>query len=174
MVPLALPAGCPPSKDPLFKISEGRPPRSNRTRDGEGVKKLLLSTFIPKGRVDFQSFRMRSLRLRVTRHGNKDMWLSELTAQWFNFQRLRSKASPIHPSFPFEPSARFFHTFGGVTFFLTSCCLAVPDESFSLLSIDLGIVYTFEIASSCLGFARNRARMNPNNAARAMSMMETL
>jgi hypothetical protein len=54
---------------------------------------------------------MRSLRLRVTRHGNKDMWLSELTVQWFNFQRLRSKASPIHPSFPFELCARFFHTF---------------------------------------------------------------
>jgi len=34
MVPLALPAGCPLSKDPLFKVSEGRPPRSNRTRDG--------------------------------------------------------------------------------------------------------------------------------------------
>ena len=31
---------------------------------------------------------MRSLRLRVARHSNKDMWLSELTAQWFNFQRL--------------------------------------------------------------------------------------
>lgn len=76
----------------------------------EAVKKLLSSTFVPKGRVDFQSFRMRSLRLRVTRHGNKDMWLSELTAQWFNFQRLRSKASPIHPSFPFERCSRFFHT----------------------------------------------------------------
>jgi len=75
---------------------------------------LLSSAFVPKGRVDFQSFRMRSLRLRVTRHGNKDMWLSELTAQWFNFQRLRSKASPIHPSFPFEPCARFFHTFSGI------------------------------------------------------------
>ena len=34
MVPIVLPAGCPPSKDPLFKVSEGRPPRSNRTRDG--------------------------------------------------------------------------------------------------------------------------------------------
>jgi hypothetical protein len=39
MVPLALPADCPPSQDPLFKVSEGRPPRSNRTRDGEAVKK---------------------------------------------------------------------------------------------------------------------------------------
>ena len=76
----------------------------------EGVKKLLWSTFVPKGRVNFQNFRMRSLRLRVTRHGNKDTWLSELTAQWFNFQRLRSKASPIHPSFPFERCSRFFHT----------------------------------------------------------------
>jgi hypothetical protein len=55
----------------------------------EAVKKLLSSTFVPKGRVDFQSFRMRSLRLRVTRHRNKDISLSELTAQWFNFQRLR-------------------------------------------------------------------------------------
>jgi len=34
MVPLALPAGCPPSNDPLFKVSEARPPRSNHTRDG--------------------------------------------------------------------------------------------------------------------------------------------
>ena len=74
----------------------------------EGVKKLISSTFVPKGRVDFQSFRMRSLRLEVTRHGNKDMCLSELMTQCFNFQRLRSKASPIHPSFPFEPCARFF------------------------------------------------------------------
>ena len=73
------------------------------------MKKLLWSTFVPKGRVDLQSFRMRSLRLKVTHHGNKDMCLSELTAQCFNFQRLRSKASPIHPSFPFEPCARFFH-----------------------------------------------------------------
>jgi len=55
----------------------------------EGVKKLLSSTFVAKGRVDFQSFRMRSLRLRVTRHGNKDRCLSELTAQCFDFQRLR-------------------------------------------------------------------------------------
>ena len=39
MVPLALPAGYPLSNDPLFKVSEGRPPRSNRTRDGEAVKK---------------------------------------------------------------------------------------------------------------------------------------
>ena len=39
MVPLAPPAGCPLSNDPLFKVSEGRPLRSNRTRDGEGVKK---------------------------------------------------------------------------------------------------------------------------------------
>jgi len=77
----------------------------------EAVKKLVSSTFVPKGRVDLQSFRMRSLRLKVTRHGNKDMCLNELTAQWFNFQRLRSKASPIHPSFPFELCARFFHTF---------------------------------------------------------------
>jgi len=55
----------------------------------EAVKKLLSSTFVPKGRVDLQSFRMRSLRLMVTYHGNKDMCLSELTAQCFNFQRLR-------------------------------------------------------------------------------------
>jgi hypothetical protein len=96
----------------MFKIYNLFPSPPPSPQRGEGVKKLLLSTFIPKGRVDFQSFRMRSLRLRVTRHGNKDMWLSELTAQWFNFQRLRSKASPIHPSFPFELSARFFHTFG--------------------------------------------------------------
>jgi hypothetical protein len=70
----------------IYNLFHSLPPSPQR---GEGVKKLLLSTFIPKGRVDFQSFRMRSLRLRVTRHGNKDMWLSELTAQWFNFQRLR-------------------------------------------------------------------------------------
>ena len=114
----ASPAASPASNDPLFKVSEGRPPRSNRTRDGEVVKKLLLSTFIPKGRVDFQSFRMRSLRLGVTRHINKDICLSEVTEQCFNFQRLRPKASPIHPSFPFEPSARFFHTF---SYGRTSC-----------------------------------------------------
>jgi hypothetical protein len=77
----------------------------------EPVKKLVSSTFVLKGQVDFQSFRMRSLRLGVTRHGNKDAWLSQLTTQCFNLQRLRSKASPIHPSFPFEPCARFFHTF---------------------------------------------------------------
>ena len=33
MVPLALPSGCPLSNDPLFKVSEGRPPRSNRSRN---------------------------------------------------------------------------------------------------------------------------------------------
>ena len=33
MLPIALPAGYHPSKDPLFKVSEGRPSRSNRTRD---------------------------------------------------------------------------------------------------------------------------------------------
>jgi hypothetical protein len=54
---------------------------------------------------------MRSLGLRGTRRGNKDMWLNEFTAQGFNFQRLRSKASPIHPSFSFQACARFFHTF---------------------------------------------------------------
>ena len=68
----------------------------------ESVKKLVSSTFVPKGQVDFQGFRMRSLRLRVTCHGNQDMCLSELTAPCFNFQRLRSKASPIHPSFRFD------------------------------------------------------------------------
>jgi hypothetical protein len=31
----------------------------------EGVKKLVSSTFVPEGQVDFRSFRMRSLRLRV-------------------------------------------------------------------------------------------------------------
>ena len=50
----------------------------------EAVKKLISSTFVPKGQVDFQSFRMRSLRLRVTRHGNKDICLSELTTQCFD------------------------------------------------------------------------------------------
>jgi len=53
---------------------------------------------------------MRSLRLRVTHLNNKDTCLNELTAQCFNFYRLRSKASPIHPSFRFEPCAQFFHT----------------------------------------------------------------
>ena len=77
----------------------------------EAVKKLASSTFVSKGRVDFQSFRMRSLRLRVTHHSNKDMCLRGLTEPCFNFQRLRSKASPIHPSFRFDPCARFFHTF---------------------------------------------------------------
>ncbi len=72
---------------------------------------MVWSTFVPKGRVDFQSFRMRSLRLWVTGHGDKDKRLSRLTAQCFNFQRLRSKASPIHPSFRFDPCVRFFHTF---------------------------------------------------------------
>jgi hypothetical protein len=83
----------------------------------EGVKKLVPSTLVPKGRVDFQSFRMRSLRLRVTCNGNKDMCLSGLMPQCFNFQRLRSKASPIHPFFRFDSCARFFHTFS-VTGFL--------------------------------------------------------
>jgi len=92
----------------MFKIYNLFPSPPPSPQRGEGVKKLLLSTFIPKGRVDFQSFRMRSLRLRVTRHGNKDMWLSELTAQWFNFQRLRSKASPIHPSFRLNHVLDFF------------------------------------------------------------------
>jgi hypothetical protein len=45
------------------------------------VKKLLSLTFVPKGRVDFQSFRMRSLILGVADTANKDMRLSELTAQ---------------------------------------------------------------------------------------------
>jgi len=54
---------------------------------------------------------MRSLRLRVTYVGNEDMCLSELVAQWFNLQRLRSKASPIHPSFRLGPCIQFFHTF---------------------------------------------------------------
>src|SRR4030066_399973 len=75
----------------------------------EGVKKFVSSTLVPKGQVDFQSFRMRSLRLRVTSHGNKGKCLSELTAQCFNFQRLRSKAYPIHPSF------RLIHVFNFFT-----------------------------------------------------------
>ncbi len=85
------------------------------TCHSEGVKKLISSTFVPKGRVDFQSFRMRSLRLRVTCHGNKDVYLSGLTAQCFNFKRLRPKASPIHPSFRFDPCVQFFHTFSGTS-----------------------------------------------------------
>ena len=79
--------------------------RGLNRNSSEGVKKLLSSTFVPKGQVDFQGFRMRSLRLRVTRHGNKDMCLGEFGALCFNLQRLRSKASPIHPSFPFQPCA---------------------------------------------------------------------
>ena len=76
--------------------------RGLNRNSSEGVKKLVSSTFVPKGQVDFQGFRMRSLRLRVTCHGNQDMCLSELTAPCFNFQRLRSKASPIHPSIRFD------------------------------------------------------------------------
>ena len=45
----------------------------------------------------------------MTSHGDKDMYLSELTAQWFNLQRLRSKASPIHPSFRLNHVLDFFH-----------------------------------------------------------------
>jgi len=80
--------------------------------------------------MDFQSFRMRSLRLRVTCHGNKNMCFRELTAQCFNFQRLRSKASPIHPSFRFDPCARFFHTFPfskGETLISSTC---TPQSAF--------------------------------------------
>ena len=77
----------------------------------EGVKKLNSSTFVLEGWVDFQSFRMRSLRLRVVCHSNKILCLSEVIASCFNFQRWRSKASPIHPSFRFDLLARFFHTF---------------------------------------------------------------
>ena len=72
------------------------------------MKKLVSSPFVPKGQVDFQSFRMRSLRLRVTCHGNKDVCLSGFTTQCFNFQRLRPKASPIHSFFRFDPYLDFF------------------------------------------------------------------
>jgi len=41
----------------------------------EAVKKSLSPTFVPKDQLDLQSFRMRSLRLKVTCHNNKDMWL---------------------------------------------------------------------------------------------------
>jgi hypothetical protein len=43
-----------------------------------------------------------------SRHGNKDMCLSELSAQWFNFQSLRSKASAIHPPFRLNHVLDFF------------------------------------------------------------------
>ncbi len=82
-----------------------------KSNASEGVKKLNSSTFVLEGWVDFQSFRMRSLRLRVVCHSNKILCLSEVIASCFNFQRWRSKASPIHPSFRFDLLARFFHTF---------------------------------------------------------------
>ena len=41
MVPSELAADYPLSNDPLFKVSEGGPPRAIRIRDWEGVKKLV-------------------------------------------------------------------------------------------------------------------------------------
>jgi hypothetical protein len=82
-----------------------------RSNTSEDVKKLESSVVFPKGWMDLRNFRMRSLRLKVTCHGNRDTCLSGLTIHCFNFQRLRSKVSPIHPTFRLNGWARFFTPF---------------------------------------------------------------
>jgi hypothetical protein len=39
----------------------------------EGAKKLISSTFVPKGRVDFRSFRIRALKPKGTCLDNKEL-----------------------------------------------------------------------------------------------------
>jgi hypothetical protein len=79
----------------------------------EGVKKFVSSTFVPEGRVDFRSFRMRSLRLKVTCHSNKDTCLSWVIAQCFNFHSCALKLLQFTRSSGLIHQLDFFTPFQG-------------------------------------------------------------